>query len=222
MDEFIKYLESHIGDMYVWGAQGQCVSDMSDPEKWIKSKETSTANYNRAVAYMKKATKSPLYAFDCSGLIMYYFITVKGYTKADTTANGLYSQCSNKSKLTAETLKVGDLVFIYKGSKMVHVGVYIGGGYTIEAYGRDLGVVKRKLSQGQWTHQGRHPYLVKEGDEVAKVLKITSPLMRGDDIKKLQEGLNALGYDCGNADGICGKNTMTGVAAFVKAHGGKS
>ena len=35
IDGFIAYLESHVGDMYVWGAQGQRVDTMDDPETWI-------------------------------------------------------------------------------------------------------------------------------------------------------------------------------------------
>ena len=46
---FIEYLESHVGDMYVWGAQGQQVDSMSDPYAWIERRETSDTNYNRAV-----------------------------------------------------------------------------------------------------------------------------------------------------------------------------
>ena len=68
IQQFISYLGEHIGDAYVWGARGQCLTDMSDPEKWIRNKETSSTNAERAIRYMKKAGKRPLYAFDCSGL----------------------------------------------------------------------------------------------------------------------------------------------------------
>jgi hypothetical protein len=30
--------------------------------------------------------------------------------------------------------------------------------------------------------------------------------------------LNALGYDCGTPDGICGKQTIAGIESFCKAH----
>ena len=74
---FIEYLESHVGDMYVWGAQGQQVDSMSDPYAWIERRETSDTNYNRAVKFMEKAEKRPLYAFDCSGLIVHYISDTK-------------------------------------------------------------------------------------------------------------------------------------------------
>ncbi|MBQ6595664.1 MAG: peptidoglycan-binding protein [Clostridia bacterium] len=42
---------------------------------------------------------------------------------------------------------------------------------------------------------------------------------RGDDVKALQEGLNAAGYDCGKADGDFGKKTEAAVKAIEAAHG---
>ena len=105
---------------------------------------------------------------------------------------------------------------------MVHVGVYVGGGYTIEAKGRDDGVCKRKLSDGNWTHWGRLALLQQEEDKeevkARKIITLTSPMMRGDDIKALQTALNSLGYDAGDADGIAGKNTVAAIRAFCQAH----
>ena len=42
---------------------------------------------------------------------------------------------------------------------------------------------------------------------------------RGDAVRKLQEMLNALGYDCGSVDGIFGSKTKAAVLAFQKANG---
>ena len=42
---------------------------------------------------------------------------------------------------------------------------------------------------------------------------------RGDVVRKLQELLNALGYDCGSVDGIFGSKTKAAVLAFQKANG---
>ena len=52
-----------------------------------------------------------------------------------------------------------------------------------------------------------------------RLLKRTSPYMRGDDIKALQAMLNVLGYDCGAVDGIFGDKTKSGVIAFQQAKG---
>ena len=42
---------------------------------------------------------------------------------------------------------------------------------------------------------------------------------RGDAVRRLQELLNALGYDCGSVDGIFGSKTKAAVLAFQKANG---
>ena len=51
----------------------------------------------------------------------------------------------------------------------------------------------------------------------------TQPMLRtgsrGDTVRKLQELLNALGYDCGSVDGIFGSKTYAAVLAFQKANG---
>lgn len=50
-----------------------------------------------------------------------------------------------------------------------------------------------------------------------RVLKVTSPLMYGEDIKKLQFGLNLLGFKAGAVDGYYGNNTKNAVIRFQKA-----
>ena len=51
----------------------------------------------------------------------------------------------------------------------------------------------------------------------------TQPMLRtgsrGDAVRKLQEMLNAKGYDCGSVDGIFGSKTKAAVLAFQKANG---
>lgn len=218
IDDFIAYLTSHLGDAYVWGAQGERVDNRADLEKWVRRKETSRRETDRALAYIKKATKTPLYAFDCSGLIIHWLRDIRGLIDSDTNAQGLYRQCKQQGKLGAWRMEPGDLVFRYSAAKgkMGHVGVYVGNGMVIEAQGRDAGIVMRHLSYGGWTHQGRHPALAE--DTAPTVFRLTSPMMRGENVKAIQTALNACGYDCGKADGICGKATMTAVKAFATAH----
>lgn len=52
-----------------------------------------------------------------------------------------------------------------------------------------------------------------------RLLKRTSPYMRGDDVKALQSMLNVLGFNCGAVDGIFGDKTKAGVKAFQQAKG---
>lgn len=161
--EFISYLESHIGDAYVWGAQCQRIDTMPDVSAWVRKREKGNLIQSaRCMRYIQASKKRPLYAFDCSGLIVYWLLNIKGLIKGDATANGLYAQCSKQGKIGAWTLAPGDFVFRRKDSEMKHVGVYVGNGYTIEAKGRDAGVVKLPLDKGTWTHQGRHSALAED------------------------------------------------------------
>lgn len=160
LEEFIEYLYSHIGDAYVWGAQGQKLSGMTEQEmmKFVQKKETSETNINRALNFISKSTKNPLYAFDCSGLIMYFFQNLKKLSN-DESSKGLYAKCK---KLNKNQLKQGDFVFRHNGLKIYHVGVYVGNNQVIECMGRDAGVVCRDINASNtsyWNRFGRHPLL---------------------------------------------------------------
>lgn len=158
LDEFLRYLENQIGHIYVWGAQGQTVTEMKDPEEWIRNRETSGSNANRAIAFYRKRKEEgmdPIRAFDCSGLIMAFLQNEKGVFSTDLSAKGLYGK---SVVLEREELIPGDLVFRHNGQKIHHVGVYVGRGEVIEAMGRDVGVVKRDLDASggnYWNRFGR-------------------------------------------------------------------
>lgn len=50
-------------------------------------------------------------------------------------------------------------------------------------------------------------------------LYLRHPLMRGDDVARLQARLNALGFDAGREDGIFGRDTDRAVRAFQREYG---
>ena len=58
---------------------------------------------------------------------------------------------------------------------------------------------------------------VSGGTTHTRILKVTSPLMQGDDVKAVQNKLNSLGYNCGTADGYYGNATRTAVISFQSA-----
>lgn len=43
--------------------------------------------------------------------------------------------------------------------------------------------------------------------------------MRGEDVRNMQNMLNQLSYDCGEADGVFGTKTLAAVKAFQEASG---
>lgn len=190
VNKFLAYLQSHVGDAYVWGAQGECITTMKDFAKWVKKRETSTKNYNRAMAFIKKADKEPLYAFDCSGLGIYFFLE-NNLIASDTTAAGLYKKCK---KINRGDLEPGDLVFYHNGIKISHVG-YVGkNGKIYEAKGRDDGVVCRDINASgkyYWNRYGRFEALHQTGFTFTRLLKYGCV---GEDVKELKKALEAKGY----------------------------
>mgnify|MGYP000800174549 CR=1 FL=1 len=221
--QFIELLRTQTDrGIYVWGGNGHLLTGMSDPRGWIRKHETSTTNANRAIALYDRRVRdgvTEIRAFDCSGLI-YWALNKLGLQSSDINSRGLYARCKPINKVD---LRPGDMTFRHDGSKIFHVGVYMGNGNVIEGFGRDEGVIEHGIdAKGAvyWTHFGRFD-LFEEGDNImAVVLQHTSPMMQGNDIKALQAALNGLGYDCGTADGKAGTKTMAGIKAFVEAHSG--
>jgi N-acetylmuramoyl-L-alanine amidase len=54
-----------------------------------------------------------------------------------------------------------------------------------------------------------------------RILYLTNPAMRGDDVAILQARLNALGFDAGREDGILGPDTDRALRAFQREYGGR-
>lgn len=211
IENFIAWLKEQVGSIYVWGAQGETAT-----ESLIRKMETSQTNINRALKLYKKrvAEGTAPKMYDCSGLIVCYFLS-NNLIDSDTNASGLYSKCK---AIKQSELKAGDLVFHHNGTKIHHVGVYIGDSMVIHAKGRDVGVVKEKFSTNDWNRFGRYEKLQESEVKEMKIITKTSPLMRGEDIKALQTALNALGYDCGAADGIAGDKTINAIQQFADNH----
>lgn len=241
LPEFLDYLHEQLdnGSIYVWGAQGQNHTVIS--ESWIRRMETSQRNADRAIAFWKKRVAQGkgkvLRAFDCSGLIMYFLQNLKGIYSYDMSSNTLKGKCR---KISKQELLPGDFVFrIYtSGSstgRAYHVGVVVDKDRNIiEDKGRDDGVVKRHIDadSGYWNYFGR-PDCFREEIEgerptpepgnwiLSRVLKRTSPIMKGEDVRHVQEALITRGYPCGDrgADGQYGDDTEKAVRRFQEANG---
>ena len=88
---------------------------------------------------------------DCHGLIE-WFVREQSGEKYDTTANGAFLAAMEKGEIGTMPELPGICVR-YPG----HVGVYIGGGYAVEARGFDYGVCITALKSRPWTHWYKHP-----------------------------------------------------------------
>ena len=193
--------------IYVWGAQGELLTDIS-PE-WIRKKETSSANAEKAIKmYEERKGIKGARAFDCSGLMCWCLTECGAKDKGfDKTAEGLRQLCS---KVTKANLQDGDLCFKISDNKAHHVGMYQGG-KIVEAKGRAYGVVSSSVTSS-WDAFGR--LNIKWDDEpVPKKYELKRLLkkgVKGDDVKELQKRLSELNYPIqhyGGIDGIFGKGT---------------
>lgn len=199
--------------IYVWGANGELLKDIT-PE-WIKKKETSTANYNKALEmYNKRKGITGARAFDCSGLVCWALVECGAQSKGfDKTANGLMtSMCDSVSK---SQLRDGDLCFKVSDGKAHHVGVYVGG-KIIEAKGRAYGVVSSSLTSS-WDKFGRLKVFANEVPEQKFVLtRLLKKGCKGDDVKAVQNLLIKKGYALPKygADGDFGTETDRAVRRF--------
>lgn len=160
-DAFIDAARSQVKHgIYVWGGNGENLLTMSDPEAWIRKKETSKENADRAINLFRAREDDgifPIQAFDCSGLV-YWCQKHAGVGYGDKTANGYWKECE-----PVEETKAGDLVFHHNGIKCTHVGIFDEDGYVIESMGRDVGVVKsHRFDKNYWNRKGRLKKLIEE------------------------------------------------------------
>ena len=227
----IDYAKQEVarGSIYVWGAQGERGDQIT--ESWIRAKETSTDYANRAIETWNKskATHDPaqIGAFDCSGLIG-ACLNANGNPGYDTTADGYMSLCN---RISQGELQPGDLCFkLNKNGTANHVGVFVGNGHVVEARGRDYGVVETALDARGWQRFGRPDFMYVDGVQptpapqpekeipaLTRNLKLTDPMMRGDDVRKAQERLEHHLAQPGKIDGVYGKKTKAAVIRFQKA-----
>lgn len=217
---FKQALNEHWG--YIWGAAG---------ETWTQEKQNA-ATREMTVKYGQQWVGQRV--ADCSGLFSWAFKQLGGYMYHGS--NTMWSKyCTAKGSLSkgkrsdGKTLKPGTAVFKCKNvTDYYHVGLYIGDGIVIEAQGTSTGVVTSNVSK--WTHWGELRGVSYDDNNIVndtvaytelgqRTLKYTSPNTYGEDVKQLQNKLNALGYSCGKADGYFGVKTKNALIKLQMEYG---
>lgn len=107
---------------------------------------------------------------DCIGLIKGYSwydpdtgnINYGSNGMPDVSADQIYAQATEKGSM-ATMPEISGILLHASG----HVGIYIGGGYAIEAMGTKYGVVKTAVASRNWTGWCKNPYInyIEETDE---------------------------------------------------------
>jgi cell wall-associated NlpC family hydrolase len=140
MNKLLELVKPKLGCGYVWGTQGEVLT----PGLLARLKvDFGTEHYDLADG--TKASKwLSQQVFDCSGLIVWALRSLNLVVhNFDATAADLFGMCT---PIGMQELRPGDLVFKQSGSNMVHVGVYLSDGHTIEAQGTALGVIVGSVS----------------------------------------------------------------------------
>lgn len=195
------------------------------------------AQYKADVATGKKCC-------DCVGLIKGFYWTKDDGTQVygldgrpDKGANGMFNTAKVKGSIS--TLPEVPGLLLYSPG---HVGVYIGGGYAVEARGFNYGVVKTKVSQRGWTHWYQCPYIdyipsqstdpantddpqtPTNGENLSLAFgtrllryKTGRKMASGDDVLAVQKRLYDLGFDPGKPDGLYGPKTAAAVTSFQES-----
>ena len=147
LSDFIDYLEKQVGQPYLWGGQHTKLTPYTYVDI-IERKETSTQNAEDAIAYCKNLFDngaSVLYAYDCSGLGMYYLQNVTKTYSHDMSANGMMGECEK-----ADEPKKGYWVFRLNDGRATHIGYMVSDTEVIHAKGRKYGVTKEKYKKSYW------------------------------------------------------------------------
>lgn len=211
-----KFCIEKVGVPYVMGTNGKVFTqsmynDLTkrNPGNWF-----TAARLPKVRALIGKQTT------DCHGLVE-WFVREQSGAAYDTTADAAYNAAAVKGAIGTIPELPGVCVR-YAG----HVGVYIGGGYVVEARGFDYGVCLTKLSARPWTHWYKHPRIeytktALPAPEPAKVGKTTSRYS----VVWLQLALNRQierGYIKGAAltiDGMYGNKSAQAVGAYWQRKG---
>lgn len=154
----VDYAKAQLGLPYWYGTFG-----LTATEALYKSKKKQYPQYYKweGTPYDNFPSQYGKRVHDCVGLI-------KGYLWSDTptsapkyangapdvSANGMRTSCKEKGDIGTMPDVPGTLVFMNG-----HVGVYIGGGYVIEARGHEYGVVKTELKKRPWKWWGKCPWI---------------------------------------------------------------
>lgn len=224
----VELAKSYLGYPYVFGAWGEACTPANRKRRarsdhpTIVSKCPVLNGTRGATCETCKWHNTKI--FDCRGFT-YDCLKEAGAVALDGGG------CTTQYKTASNWVQKGEIkdmpnvvccVFQYNKStgKMAHTGLHIGDGDIIHC---SVNVQTGSVSDKAWTHYAIPVGLyddkeIKNAGEV-KVMRTVKKGSKGTEVQQLQTMLNALGYDCGTADGIFGTKTDVAVRAFQQKEG---
>ncbi|MGL5617401.1 MAG: peptidoglycan-binding protein, partial [Sarcina sp.] len=138
-----------------------------------------------------------------------YFGNQFGFGNNSWYADGFFTSWASTLKNTKATL------IEYPKSTRSYQDV-LNGNYIGKTFNAMINIMKNNPGSGSGGDGGSGNGDYDNNSEYHRILKVTTPLMRGDDVKKVQKKLNDLGYNAGTVDGIYGYGTEAAVIRFQK------
>ena len=173
----VEYAMAQLGLPYWYGTFGNIGT-----EELYKSKKKQYPQYYKweGTPYDNFPQQYGKRVHDCVGLIKGYLWSDSPTAKPryasggypDLSANQMRYACKFTGGISSIPDIPGVLVFM-----VGHVGVYIGGGFVIEARGHEYGVVRTSLKSRPWKWWGKCPYIeyIEASDTAADIkLKVKS------------------------------------------------
>lgn len=142
---------------YVWGTYGTVLTD-----SFLESKITQYPDEVGGKEEFIRENWLGKRTADCVGLIKgYSWYDVESQSTIlvsngmpDIGADTMYENATEKG--TIDTIPEIPGLAVWKEG---HIGVYIGDGKVVEAYGTTSGVIRSELANGGWTHWLKIPYI---------------------------------------------------------------
>jgi hypothetical protein len=149
MKRIAEFAASKLGCGYVYGATG-----------WICSKarrEQQAQQYpDQAGNILGVCAKwDGVQCYDCAQLTRFAAKAAGVVLPSGATSQWRSSVWEAKGEIASLPDEPGILLYRQSGEKMQHTGVYVGGGFVVEARGSSQGVIRSALSSYNWTHWGK-------------------------------------------------------------------
>lgn len=131
-----------------WAALGVRATTRAASRSAVRSMPVSERNTRALSVALKQSGKPYRYgaagprAFDCSGLVSYAYRAV-GVSLPHSSA----AMRTKVRRISAASVRPGDLVFVHGHGRVYHVAIYAGKGYWMEASNPRTGIGKHKA----WT-----------------------------------------------------------------------